>query len=145
MKARFVFHFITLAVIFTGSTAFASNDPSTTTLIVSVNVKQVIGLTWVAGAPCTVAGSAGNYTVNFGNIETVMIDDRSCSGNVGPSTPGRIAYVPTTFSKPSTLMFVKPAISHAVLKRDIRASAPSMDAPEAPAESTMITYTLTAK
>jgi hypothetical protein len=148
MKARFAFLFITVAVIFTGSAAFASNDASkTATLVVNVTVQQVIGLNWAAGAPCTVAAYGGNYSVNFGNMEPVMIDDRSCSGNVAPSTPGsRTANVPTTFSKPSTLMFVKSATSHTVLTRYTRASSPSMDAAELPAvDSTMITYTLTAK
>jgi len=147
MKARFALHLITAAVIFTGSTAFASDETSkTTALKVNVTVKQVIGLTLAADASCTVAASGGNYTVNFGSIESAMTDDRSCSGNVAPSTPGsRIVSVPTTFSRTNALMFVKGAISHAVVTRETRVFSPSTDAPESPAESTIITYTVTAK
>src|SRR5262245_11733355 len=134
MKARFAILLI-VVVLFTGSTAFASNEATKTatlpsTLVVNVTVQQVIGLTLTAGAPSPVAAYGGNYSINFGDMEAAVIDDPCCS-HVAASAPAtREAYIPTAFSRPTTLISAKSAVRNAVLTRVTRASAAPMNTAE---------------
>jgi hypothetical protein len=79
---------------FLGVSGFAATQATNTnivspTLKVNVTVQNAVQLTLATGSLCTVgAGSGTDYSVTFGNIDALGINNGSCGNKFAPTTPG---------------------------------------------------------
>lgn len=71
-----------------GTSANNTNTVSPT-LNVSVNVQKAIQLTLGSGAGCTVsAGTGTDYSIDFGTVDALAINNGTCGSKFAPTTPG---------------------------------------------------------
>jgi hypothetical protein len=79
---------------FLGVSAFATTQATNTntvspTLKLNVTVQSAVQLTLASGSLCTVgAGSGTDYSVTFGNVDALAINNGTCGNKFAPTTPG---------------------------------------------------------
>ena len=88
---------VTAGFIFEATPAFASTSAANTNtispaLVVSVTVQKAISLTLASGAGCTVTPAA-DYSISFGNVDALAINNGSCGSKFAPTTPGSTSSV----------------------------------------------------
>ncbi len=87
---------IVLALLALASTSAFANTSATNantvspTLQVSVTVQKAISLTLSTGSQCVISAGAAppDYTMNFGNVDALAINNGSCGSKFAPTTPG---------------------------------------------------------
>ncbi len=95
MKSPSIALVAVLVVALSALPALAGTEATNTntvspTLRVDVTVQKAIRLTLSTGTQCTIAAGAAppDYTMNFGNVDALAINNGSCGSKFAPATPG---------------------------------------------------------
>lgn len=80
---------VSLAVSAMAGTQAKNTNTVSPTLNVSVTVQKAIQLTLGSGAGCAVnTGSGTDYSIDFGTVDALAINNGSCGSKFAPTTPG---------------------------------------------------------
>jgi len=80
---------VCVAVSALAGTQATNTNTVAPTLNVSVTVQKAIQLTLASGAGCTVsAGTTTDYSIDFGTVDALAINNGTCGSKFAPTTPG---------------------------------------------------------